>query len=174
MNEDLALYKMAMAYVLTSNRIPQIFYGTEILMQSPKEGRHDGAVRGDFPGGWQGDKVNAFTMDNLSAEQTDALNFNKALMNYRAHSTAIISGSLTHYTPKNGVYVQFRQADNETLMIIYNKNQQAIELDLQRFATSIGQARFATDIITSQSYSLTTPLNINEKGVTILSLTNKK
>ncbi|UJF20953.1 glycoside hydrolase family 13 protein [Shewanella sp. OMA3-2] len=171
LNEDMALYKMAMAYVLTSNRIPQIFYGTEIAMTSPTKDRNDGAVRADFPGGWQSDSSSVLDNTNLSASQLDALNFNKTLLNYRKKSVAIASGTLQHFAPKNGVYVQFRQADGETLMIIYNKNEQPVELDLQRFNQIIQQSKQAKDILTSKTYSLDSALKLTQKGVTILSIT---
>ena len=171
LNEDLALYKMAMAYVLTSNRIPQIFYGTEVLMTSPTKDRNDGAVRADFPGGWQGDDVNVFTQQNLSSQQLEALSFTKALLQYRQQSVAITSGTLTHYAPQNGVYVQFRQADAETLMIIYNKNEQPLELDLQRFNQILPPSATAKDIVTQNVKRLDSTIKLTQKGVTILSIT---
>jgi glycosidase len=66
LHEDLALYKMAIAYVLTMRGIPQLYYGTELLMKSPTQ-RDDGATRRDFPGGWAGDKVNGFSGAGLTA-----------------------------------------------------------------------------------------------------------
>ncbi|PMG42455.1 glycoside hydrolase family 13 protein [Shewanella sp. 10N.286.52.B9] len=174
MNNDLALYKMAMAYVLTSNRIPQIFYGTEVLMQSPTKDRNDGLVRSDLPGGFAEDKLSVFKPSSLSAQQQDALAFNRALLNYRKNSLAIQQGSLKHFAPKEGVYLQAReynQAGNkESLLIIYNKNQQEYQLDLSRFAPVIKQHTVAKDIITQQTYSLTKPLTLKEKGVIILKL----
>ncbi|WP_144208361.1 glycoside hydrolase family 13 protein [Shewanella donghaensis] len=183
MNNDLALYKMAIAYVLTSNRIPQIFYGTEVIMQSPTKDRNDGLVRGDLPGGFaesgfDGDKVSVFDTTSLSAQQQDALAFNKALLNYRKDSLAIQQGELKHFVPKDGIYVQARQftqtGQNETLLVIYNKNEQQINLDLARFEaiiqSHIKPYSSATDIITQQTYSLDKPLTLKEKGVTILSL----
>ena len=48
---DLNRYKQALAFLLTVRGIPQIYYGTEILMAADKaEG--DGVLRRDFPGGW--------------------------------------------------------------------------------------------------------------------------
>jgi glycosidase len=170
MKNDLGLFNIAMAYVLTSNRIPQIFYGTEVLMQSPSEGRNDGAVRGDFPGGWPQDKVNALTGKGLSVQQQQAQTFMRSLLNYRKNSAAIQHGNLRHFVPKDGVYVQSRHADNETLLIIYNKNDQSVELDLQRFSSVFNGNTQGVDIINKQSYQFDTPLKLEQKGVTILSL----
>jgi glycosidase len=170
MNEDIALFKMAMAYVLTSNRIPQIFYGTEVLMTSPTKDRNDGIVRSDFPGGWQGDKQNAFMQKNLTPAQVEAQDFVKRLLNYRKHSKAIIDGTLAHYVPKEGVYVQFRRSDAESLMLIYNKNTKPQSLDLTRFKPHIGANMQALDIVTQQKVDLTQTLSLTEKGVTLLRL----
>ncbi len=60
LKDDVGLTRMALAYVMTMPRVPQLYYGTEILMTSPTV-RDDGAARRDFPGGWAGDSVNAFT-----------------------------------------------------------------------------------------------------------------
>ncbi|WP_445776686.1 glycoside hydrolase family 13 protein [Shewanella sp.] len=170
MKNDIGLFNIAMAYVLTSNRIPQIFYGTEVLMQSPSEGRNDGAVRGDFPGGWPQDKVNAFTEEGLSATQKEALSFVRTLLNYRKNSLAIQQGNLRHFVPKDGIYVQSRQHGDETLLIIYNKNDQSVALDLHRFSSVFNGNTYGTDIINKQSYQLDAPLKLEQKGVTILSL----
>ncbi|MEZ9234461.1 glycoside hydrolase family 13 protein [Shewanella sp. 10N.286.52.A9] len=176
MGEDLATYKMAMTYVMTSNRIPQMFYGTEVLMTSPTKDRNDGLVRSDFPGGWPTDKANVFEQTNLTPDQLDALTFNKTLLNFRKNSLAIQQGTLSHYVPKDGVYVQARRYQksdkNEDILIIYNKNENAVELDLNRFSEVLSQHTSGVELFSQHSYSLDKPLTLQEKGVIILSLSN--
>lgn len=99
-----------MAHILTTRGIPQKFYGTEILMKSPAI-RDDGLVRADFPGGWMGDEVNAFSGEGLSPEQKDMQGFVKRILNWRKRASAIHQGETTHYVPENGVYVTFRYDD---------------------------------------------------------------
>ncbi|RYZ93667.1 MAG: alpha-amylase, partial [Sphingobacteriaceae bacterium] len=48
-------YKQGIAFLLTMRGIPQLYYGTEVLMTGTKE-EGDGRLRKDFPGGWAGDK----------------------------------------------------------------------------------------------------------------------
>ncbi|MCC4832850.1 glycoside hydrolase family 13 protein [Shewanella sp. 10N.7] len=174
MNDDIALYKMAMTYVMTSNRIPQMFYGSEVLMTSPTKDRNDGLVRGDFPGGWADDAVNVFTQQNLSELQADALAFNKTLLNFRKSSLALQQGALSHYVPKDGVYIQARRYKaanrDETVLIIYNKNDQPQQLDLSRFKDVIGDNKNGENIFSQHSYSLDKSLTLKEKGVIILTL----
>lgn len=57
--EDVGLLKMGLAFFLTTRGVPQLYYGTEVLMTHP--GDSHGDIRSDFPGGWDGDSINAFT-----------------------------------------------------------------------------------------------------------------
>ena len=181
MHDDVARTEMALAYVLTSNRIPQLFYGTEVLMQSPNEGRHDGAVRADFPGGWRGDKTNALTGEGLTEQQKSVQHFVKTLLNYRKHSQAIQSGALKHFVPENGIYVQMRCQQNPCtehgadLMVIYNKNPQTVDLALARFNHLLGERdangnKLARNVITGETLTLTESLTLTGQGVTLLEL----
>lgn len=138
LEEDLELTQMAMAYVLTSNRIPQIFYGSEILMESPTNGRNDGAVRADMPGGWDNDDISVFEGKGLNSDQTAMLDFMTTLLNYRKNNHIIHHGDLRHFVPEDGIYVQLRCAEkgcsNGTkLMAIYNKHSDPTTLALARF-----------------------------------------
>ena len=49
--QDSLMLKQALALLLTVNRIPQLYYGTEIMMNGTKAVT-DGNVRKDFPGGF--------------------------------------------------------------------------------------------------------------------------
>ena len=65
---------MALATLLTLPRVPQLYYGTEILMENTEKPHDHGRIRTDFPGGWKGDKINAFTGKGLSKEQIELQN----------------------------------------------------------------------------------------------------
>jgi len=200
--ENIDLYKMALTYILTAKRIPQLLYGTEVLMTSPTEGRHDGVVRSDFPGGFANSATNAFTGQGLSEPQRQAQQFVRTLLNYRKQSPALQSGDLLHFVPQDGVYVQFRcvlnaplsaeqkaealksriqnnsltqhnactQPSADKVMVIYNKNDKAVTLDINRFASVLGDNRAATDIISGNTVSLNQALALPHAGVTILEL----
>lgn len=170
LDNNLSRFKMAMAYTLTSNRIPQVFYGTEVLMESPVEGRHDGAVRADFPGGWSSDTSNAITQLGLNSQQLDAQHFVRKLLNFRRHSSAIHNGKLVHYVPKNGIYVYFRANKTETVMVVMNKNQEQTILDSARFKTQLKDFSTATDVVTGQSQNILNNLKSPANSVLVLSL----
>lgn len=152
-NEDFDLFKTAMIYVASINRIPQIFYGTEYLAVSPGK-KNDGRIRSDFPGGWEGDTVNAFTGVGLSNQQLEAQNFTRKIFNWRKNNSVIHNGSLKHFAPENGVYVYFRYNKEKTVMVILNKNQQKITLSTERFKEIISEYTAGTDIITKHKYEL--------------------
>jgi glycosidase len=133
LGQDASLTKMAMAYLLMLPRIPQIYYGTEILMEnSDKPGDH-GLIRTDFPGGWPGDAVNAFSGEGLTEDQKDMQHYLKTLLNFRKNNKIIHEGKTVHFSPKEGVYVLFRIKNDDVVVLILNKNDQEFELDLSRF-----------------------------------------
>lgn len=169
LNQDPVLTKMAMAYLLALPRIPQLYYGTEILMEnSDKPGDH-GLIRTDFPGGWEGDSVNAFAGQGLNESQKDMQQYLKKLLQFRKNSRAIHEGKTLHFAPKDGVYVLFRVLDEEVVVIILNKNSEPVELDLERFREMALEDKNFTDVITKKKIVWKNNIHLTEKGATILS-----
>lgn len=166
---DIANTKMALSYILMIPRIPQIYYGTEILMNDfDKPGDH-GLIRTDFPGGWEGDEVNAFTGKGLTYNQKDIQSYLKKVLNYRKGSKAIHDGKTIHFAPENGVYVLFRILDNETVIHIMNKNEGETELDLSRFSEIGLKGRAVKNIITNYLFFWGDNITLEEKGCLLLS-----
>ena len=165
-NEDFDLFKLGIAFYLTSRGIPQFYYGTEILMTS--SGDH-GIIRTDFPGGWAGDKVNARTNAGLSDQQIAAKNYFKNLLQWRKDKSVIHTGKLMHFTPHDGVYVYFRYNADEKVMVVLNKGEKK-SLELGRFSEMLGGIKTGKDIISGQSHSLETSLTLPAKAALILEL----
>lgn len=169
LNEDLDLFKMAMVYMATMRGIPQFYYGSEVLMTSPKE-RDDGAVRADMPGGWKGDPKNAFNGKGLTAKEKDAQQFIKKLFNWRKQSDVIHSGKLQHFAPMDGIYVYFRYLDNKKVMVVLNKNKQEKTLALQRFDSLLAGAQVARDVLANKNIMLGELLLLPAKSSFVLEL----
>ena len=169
LNNDPALVKMALTYVATMARIPQIYYGTEVLMESSK-GRDDGAARRDFPGGWAGDKVNAFTGVGLSAAQKDMQQFVKKLLNWRKTEPAIHHGKLMHFTPDRGTYTYFRYDDKKIIMVVLNKNSSDVALATERFRQILPANSSATDVLAGASIDLSKQVTVPARSVLILEI----
>ena len=169
LHEDVTNTKMALAYIFTVPRITQFYYGTEILMNdSAKPGDH-GLIRSDFPGGWQGDSVNAFTGEGLTDAQKDMQEYVKKLLNYRKNSKAIHEGKTIHFAPENGVYILFRILNDETVVVILNKNSNPVTLDLNRFDEIVLQGKTLKNIISGEDFIWKDQLTLNTKGVLLLS-----
>jgi neopullulanase len=168
LNADVALTRMALAYVLTAKRTPQMYYGTEVLMTSPATHHDFDAFRADFPGGWAGDVVNAFTGEGLSPEQKAHQLWLKTLLNWRKAHTVMHSGRLKHFAPENGTYVLFRYDERSTVMVAFNKNQTSAVLATDRFREILPPDAQATDVITGARSSVGAELSLPARSVTIL------
>lgn len=159
-NEDYAAFKQAIAFTLTTRGIPQIYYGTEILMKNPGTNDH-GIIRSDFPGGWKGDKTNGFTGKGLTDQEKAAQAYIKQLLQWRKSATLVHTGHLKHFKPADGFYVYFRYDDTgRKLMVVLNKNKQNRQLRLDRFAEILPDAAMGVDILTGQSYPLTDAITV--------------
>jgi glycosidase len=169
LGEDIAATKMAVCMILSMPRIPQLYYGTEILMNdSAKPGDH-GLIRSDFPGGWEGDSVNAFTGEGLTDAQKDMQTFVKNLLNYRKNSKAIQRGKTTHFAPENGIYVLVRSFKEERVVLILNKNEHPVVLDLNRFSELNLQGKTLYNIDSQTNVNWGESLELNNKGAILLS-----
>jgi len=167
-DEDPVLTKMAMAYFLTLPRIPQLYYGTEILMQNTAKPGDHGLIRTDFPGGWNGDATNAFTGDGLSTEQRDMQQYVKTLLQFRKNSGTIHEGKTVHFSPKDGVYLMFRIMDDNIVVLILNKNDESYVLDLTKFKEIGLEEKKLRDVITGKEILWKDSLTLENKGATIL------
>jgi len=169
LNGDLAKFKMAMSFLMTTRGIPQIYYGTEIGMTGNKD-KGDGDIRHDFPGGWPGDSINAFTVSGRTQAQNERFNFLSKLLNWRRTKTVIHTGLLMQYVPENDIYVYFRYNEKEKIMVIINNNETGQTLKTNRYAESLTDKTSGRDVMTGEVYDLTTPVVIPKQTTLILEL----
>ena len=164
---DIPKTKMALAYYLMMPRTPQIYYGTEILMEDFKKPGDHGLIRTDFPGGWNGDKVNAFTGEGLTSDQKDMQSFLKTVLNYRKTSKAMQEGKTIHFAPRGGIYALFRIYEDEIVAVILNKSDiTEIESEVVK---EIGlDGKKVKNMITGEEMDWGQMIQINPKGVTLL------
>jgi glycosidase len=166
--EDLEKFKSGMAMLLTMRGIPQVYYGTEILMKNFS--RPDGMVREDFKGGWEGDTENKFTATGRTAAENEAFDFVKKLANYRKNNTVLQTGSLMQYVPEKGIYVYFRYNNKKTVMVIVNSNEQEETLTAERFYERMKGFTKAMDVITDTEYNSIQSFKLPPKKVLVLEL----
>jgi len=168
-NGDIRKTKMAYSLLLTIRGIPQIYYGTEILMRGDKN-KGDGDIRRDFPGGWPNDNRNAFSEEGRTKEENELFNYVKKILNWRINNEVIHTGKTVQYLPENNIYVFFRCNDNKTVMVITNNhNTEKRKVDLSRYCQMIKNFSIGYDIITNEKIKLDT-LQIEPKTVRIIEL----
>lgn len=166
MAKNLKRYKQAMVFLLTTRGIPQIYYGTEILMTGDK-GKGDGDLRKDFPGGWQGDTRNCFAKNGRTALENEAFEFTRQLLNWRKGNQVIGKGSLKHYSIQNGVYVYQREFNGKSVVIIMNGTDDSKELDLTPYQEILPK-QTATDVLTGKNVNLSGKLCLDGRENLIL------
>lgn len=159
MAKNLKRYKQAMVFLLTTRGIPQIYYGTEILMTGDK-GKGDGDLRKDFPGGWQGDTRNCFAKNGRTALENEAFEFTRRLLNWRKGNQVIGKGNLKHYSIQNGVYVYRREFNGKSVVVILNGTEDSKELDLTPYQEILPK-QTATDVLTGKNVNLSGKLHLN-------------
>ncbi len=160
--EDMAKFKIGMDLLLTQRGIPQLYYGDEILMKNFKDPT-DAEVRKDFPGGWKEDAVNKFSASGRTSQENEAFDHIKALANFRKNSSALTTGKLMQYLPKDGVYTYFRYDRKQTVMVMINTGTTAIQPDWNRFAERMTGFSKLRNVITGQVQQLSAGFEIQPK-----------
>ena len=169
MPTDLLSYKQAITFLLTIPGIPQLYYGTELLMHGDKS-RSDGDIRLDVPGGWTGDKENHFTREGRTNLQNQAFNYLQKMLNWRKGNNIIANGKMKHYAVQNGVYLYERYLNNKKVVIVMNGTSNNVELKLDRYAETLGNSKQGFDVVSNQNIQLSNPLKLTPRQTIILEL----
>ncbi len=170
LNGDAGLTQMALTYLLTIRGIPQIYYGTEVLMDNAKAPNNHGVIRSDFPGGWAGDAVNAFTGQGLNEQQRQMQDFLKKMLRWRKTATSIHSGKTLHFAPFNGIYTYFRYTPQKTIMVVLNNNSSSATVDTRRFEEIIAAKATGKDVLSGEILNLKDGLKLAGKTALVLEL----
>ena len=167
--KDTVALKQALALLLTVNRTPQLYYGTEVLMNGTKSVT-DGNVRKDFPGGFPGDTKNCFTREGRTQAENAMFDWLSRLLHWRQGNDVIIKGTPTQFIPYKGIYVIARQYNGKTVLTILNGNRKQADMQLDRYAEVIGNATAAKDVITGRTIKLDKKLSLKSRQTLIIEL----
>ena len=170
LGNDLELTKMAVTTLLTLRGIPQVYYGTEVLLENTMHLGDHGYIRADMPGGWNTDNVNAFETKSLNEDQVNMQAYMKKLLNWRKGSKAVTSGKTLHFAPFNDIYVYFRYVEGEKIMVIMNRNEKMTTVDPKRFAEIIGANTKGIDIFSSSTIDITKLFEVPPKSTLVLEI----
>ena len=165
--KDSTALKQALALLLTMNRIPQLYYGTEVLMNGTKEVT-DGNVRKDFPGGFAGDTHNCFTAEGRTKAESAMFQWESKLLHWRQGNDLISKGKQTQFIPFKGIYVIARQYQGRTSLTILNGKRSEATMPVARYAEVIGKATTATDVITGRKIDLTHDITLQPREALVV------
>ena len=164
---DSLMLKQALALLMTVRRIPQLYYGTEIMMNGTKEVT-DGNVRKDFPGGFPGDDHNAFTREERTKQEQQMFSWLSRLLHWRQGNQVITKGTMTQFIPFNGIYVIARQYKGKTALTILNGTTKPAKMEMKRYAEVIGSTKRAKDILTGRYFDLSADQTLKPRQSLIL------
>ncbi|HYG37896.1 MAG TPA: glycoside hydrolase family 13 protein [Cytophagales bacterium] len=166
--EDLNKFKQGITLLMTLRGIPQLYYGTEILMTG--DGAQHSEVRKDFPGGWAEDNRNAFTKEGRTTQENEAFEYVKALANWRKNNSALMAGKLTHFIPEEDTYVYFRHTDNKSVMVVLNTGKETRKLNIERFAERLNGFSKGRDVVTGKIYENLKDIEVEVNASLVLEL----
>lgn len=167
--DNLPMLKQASTLLLTTRRIPQLYYGTEIMMNGTKS-KSDGYVRKDFPGGWTGDKENALTPAGRSKIQNECYDFYRTLLNWRKGNDVIAKGSMTQFMVQQGVYAYARQYEGKTVFVLLNGTDQEVKLPLKYYVEILKDKTQGKEIISGQTITLAEELPMAARQSMVIEL----
>lgn len=164
---DLSGWKQGIAFLLTMPGTPQLYYGTELLMNGNKS-KSDGNIRLDVPGGWAGDKTNQFDRSGRDKIQNEAFDYLKKLLHWRKGNQTVANGKMKHYVPQKGVYVYERYLDGKNVLVFMNGTSGDVEINLDRYAESVKGKQSWRDVLSEKTVSLQETLKMMPKEVLVL------
>ena len=169
--EDMTKFKIGIGLLLTSRGIPQLYYGTEVLMKATNG---HGEIREDFLGGWPGDARDKFTAAGRDSLENYTFDYIQKLARFRRSNQALTYGSLTQFTPVDGVYSYIRHAKNgEKVLVFVNNNKEAVPIiDMKRYAEMVAVGTKVRNLETGNEFPLPDEMLI-EYGISILEVVNQ-
>ncbi|MDE6544533.1 MAG: cyclomaltodextrinase C-terminal domain-containing protein, partial [Paramuribaculum sp.] len=163
MPDDLSQWKQAQTFLLTSRGIPQIYYGTELLMHGSKEGS-DGFIRLNVPEA-------EFTSEGRTDIQNEAYDFMSTLLNWRkAHRDFFKSVLLKHFAPVGTVYAYSLTSDAAPgeLFVILNGSDEEAEADTSAWSEALKGRTHFTNALTGEEVEVTPVMTLAPRASLIL------
>jgi glycosidase len=148
---DLRKYKIGMAIISMTRGVPQLLYGTEIMMRSSDRSMGHGGSRKEFEGGWKGDKNNKFTAEGRTADEQAAFEHTRTLLRYRTSEPVVQSGALTQFYRTDNLYVFARHNEEKVVLTITNFASEGRMLTWADYEEVIPEGAVGRSILTGKS-----------------------
>ena len=134
----IASLKLANAFLLTTRGVPQLYYGDEIAMTGPDEP----TTRGDFPGGFPGDKRNAFLSSGRKKDEEDLFQYIRKLTRLHSELEPLQRGQLLNLYVSDQQYAYARKTKSTAVVVAINNEAKAVEIEFDvspaGFANGVG------------------------------------
>lgn len=114
---DVSRLMMAHTFLLSTARIPQLFYGDEIGMGADDDDRRR-STAADFPGGFAGDRTDSFTEAGRSGDARAVFDHLRDLLRFRRDHAALRSGRLIHLITEKDTFVYLRTDGSEHVLAV--------------------------------------------------------
>ncbi|HUE81101.1 MAG TPA: alpha-amylase family glycosyl hydrolase [Pyrinomonadaceae bacterium] len=133
--------KLAHVFLLTTRGIPQLYYGDEIAMTGPDEP----TTRQDFPGGFPGDKRNAFTPEGRTATEQEIFQFVRSLAQLRAQTQPLRTGALVNLHVSEQQYAYARRTKDTVAVVVINNDAKPATVEFEVEGTGLTDGVWLTD-----------------------------
>ena len=166
--DDEEALRLALVFIATTRGIPQLYYGTEVLLSGDADKGHS-HIRQDFPGGWETDQHDYF--DARPKRQEEMYDFVSNLFSFRKGCKALQIGKLTHFVPTENVYVYFRHTDDEVVMVALNISRKRVALHMGIYAELVGDDGLTgRDALSGRKYNHVQRLSVPARRALIVVL----
>ena len=153
---------MALTLLLTSRGIPSLLYGTEIGIEG---GNSNDLARADFPGGFPGDKQDAFSSEGRTKDENDIYNFVHKLLLLRSEHKALSFGKLIQFPPVNDIFVYFKSFNDDRIMVVVNNNAKDKIINLSMYNDQLKNVKTLKNLLTGETLELKKYNELNIKSV---------
>lgn len=143
--------KLTMAMLATMRGIPQIFSGDEMMFRSKDLSQGHGGLRVDFPGGWNGDKVDLFDPSQRSGVQKEVFDYTRRLFGWRKDKAVIHSGRTMHFLSRDNTYAYFRYDDTDAVFVFINNAPEPRSVPWSNYAEIAASLHDGHDVITGEA-----------------------
>ncbi len=137
--------KLKMVYTLlaTMRGIPQIYYGSELMIcaADPQRLGHGEERRNMRP--------EQLTEKGRSPLENNVYDYISRLMTWRKGSEAVQNGRLLHYLPstEENTYVYFRIAPHQRVMVVINNGMKPFSIDWNHYAEGLGDLKQGREVL---------------------------
>ncbi|MBR5586301.1 MAG: glycoside hydrolase family 13 protein [Alistipes sp.] len=152
---DARRMKIVHTLLATLRGMPQMLYGDELLFRSTDRSKGHPTLRVDFPGGWEGDRINLFDRANHFGAQKEVYDYTRHIMNWRKSKEVIHSGKTLHFIDRDNTYAYFRYNDSEVVFVYINNSDNEHTIPWARYAEITEGLGEGVNVITGEPIKMT-------------------